>query len=57
MPLPLGLVEATIISTLTSLGCQFSVNVKTPDGLLRLDCLLHHNLLCALPPSAAPPAG
>lgn len=47
-PLPLGLVEGTISSTLTSLGCQFSLNVKTPDGLLRLDCLLHHHLLYAL---------
>ena len=47
--LPLGLVEGTISSTLTSLGCQFSLNVKTPDGLLRLDCLLHHHLLCAPP--------
>lgn len=45
-PVPLGLVEGTIASTLNSLGCKFSLNAKTPDGLLRLDCLLHHRLMC-----------
>lgn len=44
-PVPLGLVEGTIASTLNSLGCKFSLNAKTPDGLLRLDCLLHHRLI------------
>jgi hypothetical protein len=46
-PLPLAIVEGTIASTLTSMGLQFSLNVKTPDGLLRLDCLLHHHLTYA----------
>lgn len=50
-PVSVGMLEGTVASTLKRMECMHSMNVRTPDGLLHLDFLLHETLECA-PPTA-----
>lgn len=49
-PVSAGMLEGTVASTLKRMQCMYSMNVRTPDGLLHLDFLLHNSLECAPAP-------
>eukprot|EP00892_Ulva_mutabilis_P000493 jgi/Ulvmu1/10444/UM062_0041.1 len=43
-PVSVGMLEGTVASALKQIQCMHSMNVRTPDGLLHLDFLLHETL-------------